>query len=48
MGLKRVSEKKWVRWKKRKRSMRMMALKRRSGMRTKIHEHIVKSMNILC
>lgn len=41
MGLKRASETKLVRWKRRRRSMRMMALKRRSGMRTKIHELIV-------
>jgi hypothetical protein len=41
MGLKRASEIKLVRWKRRRRSMRMMVLKRRSGMRTKIHEIIV-------
>lgn len=40
-GLKRASEIKLVRWKRRRRSTKMMALKRMSGMRTKIHELIV-------
>ena len=41
MGLKKDLETKSVRWKRSKRSMKMMELKISNGIKTKIHEFVV-------